>query len=79
MVLCLSHAPRSSSWYYLQGNFLYCYPSNKPGAKVKGVLYVEGATVCRHTDDTLDSKGYFGVAIHTRYVSIVSSTLPLNS
>ena len=53
-------------WYYLQGNFLYCYPNDKAGSKVKGVLYVEGANVCRHSDINWDSKGYFGIAIHTR-------------
>ena len=61
-------------WYILQGNFLYCYPSNKPGVKVKGVLYVEGANVCRYPDPAWDSKGYFGIAVHTRCVC--TATLP---
>jgi hypothetical protein len=55
-------------WYTLKGNFLYCYPSSKADAKVRNVLYVEGANVVRHSDPQWDSKGYFGIAIHTSSV-----------
>jgi hypothetical protein len=54
-------------WFTLQHNFLYWYTGEGRGAKLLGVLYLEGSYVSRLPDDNWTPRGYYGFAIHTRY------------